>query len=116
MTFIQANVLICGLACISLSTQLPQDMTFAYLIPLNYQTNFGNLQHYGVQHDLYSAYIMADPNCPPCPAVSTFLGVEPLLALGAAGGLGVEPLLQPRGNGLQQGSMVYPFLGAEGFV
>ena len=101
MTFIQANVLICGLACISLSTQLPQDMTFAYLIPLNYQTNFGNLQHYGVQHDLYSAYIMADPNCPPCPAVSTFLGVE--------------PLLQPRGNGLQQGAMVYPFLGAEGF-
>ena len=69
---------------------------------------------------------MANPHYqPPCPgpllSVAGGLGVEPLLAVGAAGGpgapgaFGVEPLLQPRGNGLQQGAMVYPFLGAEGF-
>ena len=63
---------------------------------------------------------MANPNCPPCPAVSTFLGVEPLLALGAAGGLGaagafgVEPLLQPRGNGSQQGAMVFTLFLEQG--
>ena len=60
---------------------------------------------------------MANPHYPPYPDASTFLGVEPLLAVGAAGAagaFGVEPLLQPRGNGSQQGAMVFTLFLEQG--
>ena len=63
---------------------------------------------------------MANPHYPTCPDASTFLGIELLLAVGAAGGLGaagafgVEPLLQPRGNGSQQGPWCLPSFWSRG--